>query len=270
MTGGRHDGRRYGAALISRGGDACRVPPGPVLFGSGARSPALLAFRAADGMPALRYARLLGDDQNRCLVTEPEELEQTAASPTSGGFSASGWAAVAALGAAAITGAVTLMTHFLPPPEAHDQQSGAAGSSTGGGSKATAAESSPRVDTPTPSSGAAPRSALLQKVAGTWAGPAQSGSQRFTMTLLITSTCVEGGPCGTLTTDLLPCVGNITLVKIDDGPALDFATGSFSSDSSSSCELRIDGGDYFRVGDDVLSYATGYDGGLRGTLYRVR
>ena len=221
-------------------------------------------------MSALRYARLLGDDQNRCLVTEPEELEQTAGSPTSGGLSASGWAAVAAIGAAAITGAVTLMTHFLPPPEAQDQQSGAAGSSTGGGSEATAAESSSRVDTPTPSSGAAPRSALLKKVAGTWSGPAQSGSQRFTMTLLITSTCVEGGPCGTLTTDLLPCVGNITLVKIDDGPALDFATGSFSSDSSSSCELRIDGGDYFRVGDDVLSYAAGYDGGLRGTLYRVR
>jgi hypothetical protein len=202
-------------------------------------------------------------------VTEPEELEQTAASPTSGGLSASGWAAVAALGAAAITGAVTLMTHFLPPPEAHDQQSGAARSSTGGGAEATAAESSSR-ETSTPTSGVAPRSALLKKVAGTWLGPAQSGSQRFTMTLLITSTCVEGGPCGTLTTDLLPCVGNITLVKIDDGPALDFATGSFSSDSSSSCELRINGGDYFRVGDDVLSYATGYDGGLRGTLYRVR
>jgi hypothetical protein len=202
-------------------------------------------------------------------VTEPEELEQTAASPTNGGLSASGWAAVAALGAAAITGAVTLMTHFLPPPEAHDQQSEAARSSTGGGAEATAAESSSR-ETSTPTSGVAPRSALLKKVAGTWSGPAQSGSQRFTMTLLITSTCVEGGPCGTLTTDLLPCVGNITLVKIDDGPALDFATGSFSSDSSSSCELRINGGDYFRVGDDVLSYATGYDGGLRGTLYRVR
>ena len=203
-------------------------------------------------------------------MTEPEELDQTAASPASGGFSASGWAAVAAIGAAAITGAVTLTTHFLPPPEAHDQQPGAVGSSTGGGSEATAAESSSSGDTPTPSPGAAPRSALLKKVAGTWSGPAQSGSQRFTMTLVITSTCVEGGSCGTLTTDLLPCVGNITLVKIDDGPTLDFAIGSFTRDSSSSCELRIDGGDYFRVGDDVLSYATGYDGGLRGTLYRVR
>jgi hypothetical protein len=203
-------------------------------------------------------------------MTEPEELEQAPARRTGGGLSASAWTAVAALGAAAITGAVTLMTHFLPPPEDNDQQSAAAGSSTGAGSEATAAESSSRVDSPTPSSGAAPRSALLKKVAGTWSGPAQSGSQHFTMTLVITSTCVEGGPCGTLTTDLLPCVANITLVKIDDGPALDFATGSFSRDSSSSCELRIDGGDYFRIGDDVLSYATGYDGGRRGTLYRVR
>ena len=203
-------------------------------------------------------------------MTEPDELEQTPASSTSGGLSASGWAAVAALGAAAITGAVTLMTHFLPPSEAHDQQSAAAGSSTGEGAETSTAESPSRVDTASPSSGPAPRSALLEKVTGTWSGPAQSGSQRFTMTLIITNSCVEGGPCGTLTTDLLPCVGNITLVKIDDGPALDFATGSFSRDSSSACELRIDGGDYFRVGDDVLSYATGYDGGLRGTLYRIR
>lgn len=39
-----------------------------------------------------------------------------------------------------------------------------------------------------------------------------------------------------MTTSLLPCVGSITLVKIDDGPAFDFATGSFSPDASSSCE----------------------------------
>jgi hypothetical protein len=202
-------------------------------------------------------------------VTEPEELARTAASPAKGGLSASGWAAVAALGAAAITGAVTLATHFLPPQQAVDQPSALTGSSTSRDSESTAAESSSTVDTPTPSSSAAPRSALLEKVTGTWTGPAKSGSQRFTMTLVITSTCVEGGPCGTLTTDLLPCVGNITLVKIEDGPALNFSTGSFSSDSSSSCQLRLDGGDYFRVGDDVLSYATGYDGGLSGTLHRV-
>ena len=34
--------------------------------------------------------------------------------------------------------------------------------------------------------------------------------------------------------------------------------------------LRTGGGDYFVLGDDVLSYRTGYDGGTSGTLRRVR
>ena len=216
-------------------------------------------------------------------MPEPEELDETApaVSLSDGsrhrGLSASAWAAVAALGAAAITGAVTLMTHFLPPPETPDPQSVAAASTSdadGGLPTSETSESVPTASslvTPTvsPSAGEAPRSALLEELTGTWSGPARSGAQKFTMTLVVTGDCVEGGPCGTLTTDLLPCVGNITLVKIDDGPAFDFATGSFSDDSSSSCHLRIGGGDYFTLGDDVLSYATGYDGGLRGTLHRV-
>ncbi len=37
------------------------------------------------------------------------------------GLSASGWAAVTALGAAAITAAVTLVTHFVPPMGAEQQ-----------------------------------------------------------------------------------------------------------------------------------------------------
>jgi hypothetical protein len=215
-------------------------------------------------------------------MAEPEELDETSPAVSLSddahrGLSASAWAAVAALGAAAITGAVTLMTHFLPPPEKPDPQSVAAASTSDAGSdgEASSGESSSSAPpstssaTPTATAGTAPRSALLDQLTGTWSGPARSGAQKFTMTLVVNGDCIEGGPCGTLTTDLLPCVGNISLVKIDDGPAFDFATGSFSADSSSSCDLRIGGGDYFTLGDDVLSYATGYDGGLRGTLHRV-
>lgn len=203
-------------------------------------------------------------------MAEPEELDETAAATSAhGGHSASAWAAVAALGAAAITGAVSLTTHFLPPPEAQVHQSAAAVSTRDASLDATTPASSPSAATRAPSSGSAPRSALLEKLTGTWSGQARSGSEPFILTLVITSSCVEGGPCGTMTTDLLPCVGNITLVKIDDGPAFDFATGSFTGDSSSSCDLRIGGGDYFVLGDDVLSYKTGYDGGLHGTLQRV-
>lgn len=203
-------------------------------------------------------------------MAEPEDPDETAAATSArGGRSTGMWAAVATLGAAAITGAVSLTTHFLPPSEAPDDQSATALSTRDASSETTTPADSPSTATHAPSSGSAPRSALLEKLTGTWSGQVMSGSEPFTLTLVITSSCVEGGPCGTMTSDLLPCVGNITLVKIDDGPAFDFATGSFTSDSSSSCDLRTGGGDYFVLGDDVLSYKTGYDGSLHGTLRRV-
>jgi len=178
-----------------------------------------------------------------------------------GGLSASGWAAVTALGAAAITAAVTLLTHFLPP----------AGGQQGAQEQvvATSPRAAARTPAPTPAPAPAPQSALLDRLTGTWSGPARSGSVRYTMTLVVTGSCAEGRPCGTMTTDALPCVGAITLVAIEDGPSFDFATGSFTPDSSASCALRPGGGDYFVLGDDVLSYRTGYDGGTSGTLRRV-
>jgi hypothetical protein len=178
------------------------------------------------------------------------------------GLSPTGWAAVTALGAAGITAAATLVTHFLPPstPQAAVGASSVLGSPSASGQGALV--------TPAPSPVPAPRSALIDRLTGTWSGPARDGSQQLTMTLVVTADCAEGRRCGTLTTDLLPCVADITLVGISDGPQFDFATGSYSPDSSPSCELRH-GGDYFILGDDVLAYRTGYDGGRSGTLRRV-
>jgi hypothetical protein len=201
---------------------------------------------------------------------DPEELRPDPEPSGRGGLNASGWAAVTALGAAAITAAATLVTHFLPPPAS--QQDVVAGSEVTGSPRdgsLTSASSSARPLTPVPAPVPAPRSELLERLTGTWTGPARSGTLDYTLTLVVTSTCAEGRACGTLTSSLLPCVGSVTLVKIDDGPAFDFATGSFSPDSSTSCELRPGGGDYFVLGDDVLSYRTGYDGGTRGVLHRV-
>ncbi|CAN7451960.1 hypothetical protein LJR027_002821 [Terrabacter sp. LjRoot27] len=201
---------------------------------------------------------------------DPEELRPDPEPSGRGGLSASGWAAVTALGAAAITAAATLVTHFLPPPGS--QQDVVAGSEASGSSRAGSlgsASSTARPLTPVPAPVPAPRSELLERLTGTWSGPARSGALDYTLTLVVTSTCAERRPCGTMTTSLLPCVGSITLVKIDDGPAFDFATGSFSPDSSSSCELRTGGGDYFVLGDDVLAYRTGYDSGTQGILHRV-
>jgi hypothetical protein len=189
--------------------------------------------------------------------------ERAEASTGRSGLSTNAWAAIAAIGAAVITGAVTLVTHFLPSNEAPTSQSVAAVSVTTSGADAT---SSPRS---TGSAAPAPRSALLDRLTGTWSGQARAGATPYTITLEITGSCVELGPCGTMTTDLLPCVGNITLVRVNDGPQFDFATRSFAPGSSASCQLRPQGGDYFTLGDDFMTYVTGYDGSVNGTLRLV-
>jgi hypothetical protein len=197
-------------------------------------------------------------------VGNPEHPTSDAnAPPSRRALSASAWAALTALGAAAITGGVTLVTHFIPgedaaPPSAVAPDPGALPSPRGSTSSKSATSA---VD--------APRSALLDQLTGRWSGEVRAGLQDFTMTLDITSTCAEGGPCGTMTTNLLPCVGDITLVRVRDGPEFDFATVRFRPGSSASCALRPQGGDYFTLGADVLAYVTGYDGSVRGTLERV-
>jgi hypothetical protein len=195
-------------------------------------------------------------------VGNPEHPTSDAKAPTSRrALSANAWAALTALGAAAITGGVTLVTHFLPGDDA------AAPSAV---APHPAALPSSRGSTSATSAVDAPRSALLDQLTGRWSGEVRAGLQRFTMTLDITSTCAEGGPCGTMTTNLLPCVGDISLVRVRDGQEVDFATVRFRPGSSTSCSLRPNGGDYFTLGADVLSYAAGYDGSLGGTLDRVR
>lgn len=204
--------------------------------------------------------------------------EPAAASAARGSLSAGAWAAIATLGAAVITGGVTLATHLLPESAAdraaivtsESAAGNAVGASTTGTATApTATAPSATVPAATVPAATAPRSVLLDELTGRWTGEVTAGGQTFTMTLDITSTCAEGGPCGTMTTNLLPCVGDVTLVRVRDGRQFDFATVRFSADSSRSCTLRPEGGDYFTLGKDVLAYVTGYDGSVGGTLERV-
>ena len=109
---------------------------------------------------------------------------------------------------------------------------------------------------------------LLEQLTGRWQGQVEASGQTFTMTLDIPDTCAEGMPCGTMTTDLQGCVGDLVLVRIGDGPQFEFATVDFHEGSSSACELRADR-DYFTLGRDVLVYATGYDSSRSGRLRRV-
>lgn len=199
--------------------------------------------------------------------------EPAAASAARGSLSAGAWAAIATLGAAVITGGVTLATHLLPESAADRAaivtSESAAGNAVGASTTGTATAPTATAPSATSPAATAPRSVLLDELTGRWTGEVTAGGQTFTMTLDITSTCAEGGPCGTMTTNLLPCVGDVTLVRVRDGRQFDFPTVRFSADSSRSCTLRPEGGDYFTLGKDVLAYVTGYDGSVGGTLERV-
>lgn len=204
---------------------------------------------------------------------EPDTSSETAAAkPARGGLSANAWGAITALGVAMITGVVTLVTHFVPSTDTPSSPGVVVASTTSIAvtpSPGTLATLPTGPVSPAGSASPVPRSALLDRLTGTWSGDARSGTTPYRITLRIPATCIERGPCGTMTTDLLPCVGNLTLVGVNDSPQFDFATGSFAAGSSSSCQLRPQGGDYFTLGDDVLTYQTGYDGGTSGTLRRV-
>lgn len=196
--------------------------------------------------------------------------EQQIGQRRAGELSGAAWAALGTFGAALVAGVVTLVTVYVPaggpvtgPPVGVPASEGAPSQ------VAPTPERSPGVSTKEPSAGpVVPRSALLDQFTGRWQGSVQAAGRTFTMTLDIPNTCAEGMPCGTMTTDLHGCVADLVLVRISDGPQFDLATVDFHEGSSSSCELRPGGGDYFTLGRDVLVYAAGYDGSRNGRLRR--
>lgn len=197
--------------------------------------------------------------------------EQQGSQPREGEVSGAAWAALGTVGAALVAAVVTLVTVYVPAARP------AGGSSVAADANETLPSQVASAHAPTPGGSTAvpptaprvPRSALLDQLTGQWQGKVSAGGPSYTMTLDIPNTCAEGLPCGTMTTNLHGCVGDLVLVRIGDGPQLDLATVNFHEGSSSSCELRPNGGDYFTIGRDVLVYATGYDGSRRGTLRRV-
>lgn len=197
--------------------------------------------------------------------------EQQSGHRSQGELSVAAWAAVGTIGAAVVAGAVTLVTFYVP---ARGPVAGVPAATPPTENAPTAVGSAPLgspavTETVTSSAPMVPRSSLLDQLTGRWQGQVTAAGQRFTMTLDIPETCAEGMPCGTMTTDLQGCVGDLVLVRMNDGPQFDLATVDFHEGSSSSCELRPGGGDYFTLGKDVLVYAAGYDGSRGGRLRRV-
>ncbi len=192
--------------------------------------------------------------------------EQQESQQHEGKASGAAWAAFGTIGAALVAAAVTLVTVYLPAGRPMTGTPVPQGDPRSPSQLASA----PFVPTTAPSTApAVPRSALLDQLTGRWQGKVAAGGPTYTMILDIPGTCAEGMPCGTMSTDLHGCVGDLVLVRIADGPQFDLATVDFHEGSSSSCELRPNGGDYFTMGRDVLVYATGYDGSRRGTLRRT-
>ncbi|MFZ1411963.1 MAG: hypothetical protein WAS07_10925 [Micropruina sp.] len=191
--------------------------------------------------------------------------EQQIGQESAGGLSGAAWAALGTVGAALVAGVVTLVTVYLP---AGRPVVGMPASEGPAPPVASSPVRSPGTSAPSPAP-PVPRSSLLEQLTGRWQGEVQASGRTFTMTLDIPNTCAEGKPCGTMTTDLHGCVGDLVLVRINDGPQFDLATVDLHDGSSSACELRSGGGDYFTLGRDVLVYATGYDGSRSGRLRRV-
>ena len=200
------------------------------------------------------------------MVGRHKPHRSAASSGRGAGLSAAGWALLMAVCAVVITGGVTVLTHFLPPGGTGLDETAVTSAASGPASARAAVADA--LLTPAPVPVPPPRSAALEQLTGTWTGLAGTGSRRIPMTLVVTGECTEGHACGTLTTDLPACVGNLTLVRVAAGPVFDFATLSYAPGSSSACEPHPDG-DRFVLGDDVLAYHTEHGEGASGRLHRV-
>ncbi|NUO90549.1 MAG: hypothetical protein HOQ18_06960 [Dermatophilaceae bacterium] len=184
------------------------------------------------------------------------------------GLSAAGWALVMALCALAITGGVSVLTHLLPPPATGHDAAAVVSTSGGGTASRAGVEADEALLTPAPAPVPPPRAAALEQLTGTWTGLARLDGHRTPMTLVVTGSCGEGGDCGTLSTDGPPCVGNLRLLHVSDGPVFEFSIPSYASGSSPACVPHSDG-ELFVLGDDVLAYRSEFGEGRTGRLTRV-
>jgi hypothetical protein len=173
-----------------------------------------------------------------------------------------------ALSALVITGGVSVLTRLLPPAATVADATGAAPSNIAATASRSGTVADDAVLTPAPAPVPAPRSAALEQLTGTWTGLARVGAQRLPMTLVVTSSCTEGHECGTLSTDAPPCVGNLTLVRVTEGPVFEFGVRTYAPGSSAACVPHEDG-ELFVLGDDVLAYRTDFGPGATGRLTRV-
>jgi hypothetical protein len=181
--------------------------------------------------------------------------------PRPKGLSKEAWAAIGGIGAALITGSVTLAVYLIPPAKSDsssprgaviDTLPGQFGSSTATGAPAVSAGAG------------SPIAALV----GNWRGTAQAGNDpEYEITLTVTKACTVGRRCGSISVSSVPCYGQISLVA-ENGGDIEFSVDHFDQRSDQrACQSGA--GEHFRLrADGKLDYHTDYSPVAHGTLSR--
>ena len=169
-------------------------------------------------------------------------------------LSGEAWAGIGAIGAAAITGVVTLLIHVIP----------------GSGSPSTAASGA----VPTKSTASAATlqttgadSSPVAQMIGSWKGTATYPDGKvFPITLDITQYCGLKEPCGSIALPDVPCYGDVFLQNVNNGD-VEFNVQNFKAGSSTKCTPGA--GDHFRLkSDGSLDYYASYNN-AHGTLTKA-
>jgi hypothetical protein len=169
--------------------------------------------------------------------------------PARRGISKEAWAAIGVIGAAVITGVVTLLTHIMPSETP----------------AVAPTHNTSTTNSPAPSA-IAP---VVDAIVGKWEGSAQaSDGTKFQITLDVTEGCALGQLCGSIGVSHVPCYGQIFLEAIDDDE-VEFRVDNFD-ERSDLAVCQPGAGERFRsLPDGRLSYRTTYEPVAQGTLKRV-
>jgi hypothetical protein len=154
------------------------------------------------------------------------------------------WAAIGVIGAAAVTGLVTIVVNSgdSSPPAASTEES-------------------------TRTTNATATSPVAEMV-GSWRGVANTdGGVSFTVELVIERACRIGELCGSIAVPDVPCYGQVYLESVSDGEVAFRVTNFDARSDLSTCQEG--GGERFRLREDgKLDYRTTYEPVASGVLNR--
>ena len=174
--------------------------------------------------------------------------------PVRKGLGKEAWTAIGSIGAALVTGAITLLVYVIPPSDNSSDPLPAGAVST---RSSTAGEA-----LPAETSENSPVAALL----GKWSGTARtSDGAQYRITLTIDRACTAGQRCGRIGISSVPCYGEVFLEAENDGD-VEFTVAHFDKRSDHDI-CRAGAGEHFRLRTDgKLNYRTSYEPIAQGIL----